>query len=74
MHFVLDLKYNQFVFQMALPIRLKQVHVINAPSSIDKIFAIMKPFLKKELTELVSEIGSNAKFLDMSEYGYLENT
>ncbi|CAF4826565.1 unnamed protein product [Pieris macdunnoughi] len=39
--------------ETALPIRLKQVHVINAPSSIDTIFGLLKPFLKKELTDLV---------------------
>ncbi|CAK1542166.1 unnamed protein product [Leptosia nina] len=37
----------------AIPIRLKQVHLINASSAMDKIFGLMKPFLKKELTDLV---------------------
>ncbi|XP_045501032.1 alpha-tocopherol transfer protein-like [Colias croceus] len=37
----------------AMPIRLKQVHLINAPSTIDKIFGLLKPFMKKEITELI---------------------
>nr|ATY51914.1 CTD40 [Heliconius melpomene] len=37
----------------ALPIRLKQVHVVNAPSFIDKIYAVMKPFITKQITELI---------------------
>ncbi|CAH2267238.1 alpha-tocopherol transfer protein-like [Pararge aegeria] len=37
----------------AIPIRLKQVHVVNAPPFIDKIYGVMKPFMKKEITELI---------------------
>lgn len=39
-----------------MPIRLKQVHVINAPSYIGKIHALCKPFLKAEVAKLVSTI------------------
>ncbi|CAG9790934.1 unnamed protein product [Diatraea saccharalis] len=39
--------------QDALPIRLKQIHIVNAPPFIDKIFGLMKPFLKQEVTEMV---------------------
>ncbi|XP_011560622.3 alpha-tocopherol transfer protein-like [Plutella xylostella] len=39
--------------QEAIPIRLKQVHVINAPAYIGKIFAICKPFLKTEVSKLI---------------------
>ncbi|XP_072938076.1 alpha-tocopherol transfer protein-like [Epargyreus clarus] len=53
-------KFNVFIArklskyqQEALPIRLKQVHVVNAPPFIDKLFGLMKPMLKKEVTELV---------------------
>lgn len=37
----------------AMPIRLKQVHVVNAPSIIDKIYAVLKPFIAKQITELI---------------------
>ncbi|XP_034833285.1 alpha-tocopherol transfer protein-like [Maniola hyperantus] len=37
----------------AIPIRLKQVHVVNAPPFIDKIYGVLKPFMKKEITELI---------------------
>ncbi|CAH0399448.1 unnamed protein product [Chilo suppressalis] len=39
--------------QEALPIRLKQVHVINAPAYIGKIHAICKPFLKAEVAKMI---------------------
>ncbi|KAJ8714605.1 hypothetical protein PYW07_002830 [Mythimna separata] len=45
-------KYMMYT-QEAMPIRLKQVHVINAPSYIGKIFAICKPFLKTEVSKLI---------------------
>ncbi|XP_053611375.1 alpha-tocopherol transfer protein-like [Plodia interpunctella] len=39
--------------QEAIPIRLKQIHVINAPAYISKIHAICKPFLKTEVAKLI---------------------
>ncbi|CAH2087459.1 unnamed protein product [Euphydryas editha] len=39
--------------QEAIPIRLKQVHVINAPAYIGKLFALCKPFLKAEVAKLI---------------------
>lgn len=45
-----------YAFQEAIPIRLKQVHVINAPAYISKIHAICKPFIKTEVAKLVSRI------------------
>lgn len=39
--------------QEAIPIRLKQVHIINAPSYIGKIHAVLKPFLKSEVAKLI---------------------
>lgn len=35
--------------------RLKQVHVINVMGFVDKLLAIARPFIKKELLEIVSE-------------------
>ncbi|GBP34431.1 Alpha-tocopherol transfer protein-like [Eumeta japonica] len=39
--------------QEAIPIRLKQVHVINIPAYIGKLFAVVKPFLKSEVAKLI---------------------
>lgn len=36
-----------------MPIRLKQIHVINAPSIIDKIYGLMRPFMKQEQADKV---------------------
>ncbi|XP_022824632.1 alpha-tocopherol transfer protein-like [Spodoptera litura] len=45
-------KYMMYT-QEAMPIRLKQVHVINAPSYINKIYGLCKPFLKTEVAKLI---------------------
>ncbi|CAG4943704.1 unnamed protein product [Parnassius apollo] len=42
-------KYQQEV----VPTRLKQVHIVNTPVVVDTIYGVMKPFLKKELTEMI---------------------
>ncbi|CAH2087456.1 unnamed protein product [Euphydryas editha] len=36
-----------------MPIRLKQIHVVNAPPFIDKIYSVIKPFVKKEIIEMI---------------------
>ena len=41
--------------QEALPVRLKAVHFINTNSVMDIIFNMMKPFMKKELVDIVSK-------------------
>ncbi|XP_059061367.1 alpha-tocopherol transfer protein-like [Achroia grisella] len=53
-------KYNMSVARKlakyqedALPIRLKQIHLVNAPSFIDKIYGLMKPFLKQDITNML---------------------
>ncbi|KAM3965496.1 alpha-tocopherol transfer protein-like [Aphomia sociella] len=53
-------KYNMSVARKlakyqeeALPIRLKQIHIVNAPSFIDKIYGLMKPFLKQDVTKML---------------------
>ncbi|KAG6441572.1 hypothetical protein O3G_MSEX001919 [Manduca sexta] len=63
--------------QEAMPIRLKQVHVINAPSYIGKLHAICKPFLKTEVAKLIKfhEPNSDTLYKDIpqeilpNEYG-----
>ncbi|XP_026326021.1 alpha-tocopherol transfer protein-like [Hyposmocoma kahamanoa] len=37
----------------AMPIRLKEIHLINVPSFIDKLFALMKPLMKQEVTDMI---------------------
>lgn len=39
--------------QEALPVKLKQIHVMNTVYFLDKIMAIIKPFLSKEVAKLV---------------------
>lgn len=41
------------VFQGALPTRIKQIHLINSPSFIDKITALFRPFLKDKIAQRV---------------------
>jgi hypothetical protein len=42
-----------FNFQAALPIRLKGIHVRNANSLISQFLNLLRPFMKKELYEMV---------------------
>lgn len=37
-----------------MPLKVRNIHVVNVPSFMDKLFAVMKPFLKKEVTDMVS--------------------
>ncbi|GBP34435.1 Clavesin-1 [Eumeta japonica] len=37
----------------AMPVRLKQIHVINHPPYVDKLFALVKPVLPSEICELI---------------------
>lgn len=45
--------------QDCLPVKLKTIHVLNSVYFLDKILAIIKPFIKKELYELVNELQVN---------------
>lgn len=45
--------FMKFV-QECHPGRLQQIHVLNAPSYLDKVLSVLKPFMKSELLKMVS--------------------
>lgn len=49
----LAIKNFLYYLQEAVPIRLKSLHFINTNAVMDIVFTMMKPFLKKELMEVV---------------------
>ncbi|KPJ13319.1 putative oxidoreductase [Papilio machaon] len=46
---------QQFLYylQEAMFLKIKEVHLLNAPSFIDKLMLLLKPFMKKELLESI---------------------
>lgn len=44
--------YMKFV-QEAHPVRLKEVHVLNCPTYLDKVLTVVKPFIKSEVFKLI---------------------
>lgn len=49
----MSIKKFIYYVQEGIPVRLKNVHFINAVPAMEVIMNMMKPFLKKELLELV---------------------
>lgn len=39
--------------QQAFPVRIKAMHMINCPSYLDKMLRVVKPFINKEVFEMV---------------------
>lgn len=46
-------KKSLMYLQDALPVRLKEIHVMNASPIFDLMMTIVKPFMKKELLDMV---------------------
>ncbi|XP_037810373.1 alpha-tocopherol transfer protein isoform X1 [Lucilia sericata] len=44
--------YMKFV-QEAHPVRIRQIHVLNSPSYLDKVLTVIKPFMKSEVFKLI---------------------
>lgn len=53
-----------YFLQEAMFIRLKEFHIINAPSFVDRLLAMLKPFMKKELLHMLRIHTVNSMSLD----------
>lgn len=66
----LGLKKLLYYIQEAAPLRLKGIHLINAPPAMELIMNMAKPFMKKEMIDLVNITYHLNKF----NYNYLPAT
>lgn len=58
---VTGIKKILFYIQEAAPVRLKAFHVLNTMPIVDTLLNLLKPFVKKEVMDLVSQ--RHVKFL-----------
>lgn len=59
-----DYYINKKLFQEAMFIRLQEFHFINAPSFMDKVLMMYRPFMKKKLLDMIKVHQTNADSLD----------
>lgn len=64
---LMELKILMTFLQEALPVQLKQFHCINGGRRMDKIMLLVKPFLKKEMSDMIHVHSDYTKTL----YNYL---
>lgn len=48
--------------QLAMPLRLKQVHMVNQPFLFNMVWTLFKPFVQEKLSARVSKIVQNYEF------------
>ncbi|XP_045770429.1 clavesin-1-like [Maniola jurtina] len=50
---IMTLRQTLYFLQECMLVRLKEVHFINAPSFMDKLMMLLKPFMKKSLLDMI---------------------
>ncbi|CAK1541384.1 unnamed protein product [Leptosia nina] len=50
---VMTIRQVLYFLQECMLVRLKEVHFLNAPSFMDKLMMLLKPFMKKELLDIL---------------------
>ncbi|KAJ3663847.1 hypothetical protein Zmor_008068 [Zophobas morio] len=56
------MKHSTEIIRESIPVRIKQIHLINAFSLVDKLMGLLKPFLTNELYSLINVHSSLSTF------------
>lgn len=72
----MGLKKYLYYIQEAAPIRLKGIHFINAPPAMEILMNMMRPFMKKEMIDMVNiyDRRSSSMFIEISFYCFHNDT